>query len=81
MQLSTAASAEEKDVTGTIQMAAAPSKQPQIEEPPRRHGLFFEPQEDAWCGMHALNNYCLKGQLVDQDACRAAARLVVQRLS
>ena len=50
-------------------------------EPDEREGLFFDPQVGAWCGMHALNNYCLAGGLVDQAACRAAVRLVVQRLS
>ena len=50
-------------------------------EPAEREGLFFDPQVGAWCGMHALNNYCLAGALVDQDACRAASRLVAKRLS
>ena len=44
-------------------------------------GLFFDPQQGAWCGMHALNNYCLNGRLVQEDDCRNAARLVVQKLS
>ena len=31
--------------------------------------LYFERQECAWCGMHALNNY-LGGPYVNQDDCR-----------
>ena len=46
-----------------------------------REGLFFDPQEGAWCGMHALNNYCLKGRVVHQQDCRDAARLVAERLT
>ena len=46
-----------------------------------REGLFFDPQQGAWCGMHALNNYCLKGRLVQQQECRDAARLVACRLT
>ena len=34
---------------------------------------YFERQVDAWCGMHALNNY-LGGPYVTQDACKRAAR-------
>ena len=34
-----------------------------------RDGLFFDGQDGAWCGMHALNNYCLKGRLVQQEDC------------
>ena len=30
--------------------------------------------------MHALNNYCLKGPLIQQQDCRDAARQVSQRL-
>ena len=33
---------------------------------------YFEKQEGAWCGMHALNNL-LRGPMVDKDACRLAA--------
>ena len=46
-----------------------------------REGLFFDPQQGAWCGMHALNNYCLNGRLVQQQDCRDAARLVARRLT
>ena len=46
-----------------------------------RDGLFFDAQEGAWCGMHALNNYCLNGRLIHQQDCRDAARLVSQRLT
>ena len=41
--------------------------------------LYFERQEGAWCGMHALNNY-LGGPYVNQDDCRRAARRVVSML-
>ena len=40
---------------------------------------YFEEQREAWCGMHALNNFCLAGKLVDQNACRAAARCASRR--
>ena len=33
---------------------------------------YFEEQEGAWCGMHALNNY-MGGPYVTQDACMRAA--------
>ena len=46
-----------------------------------REGLFFEPQEGAWCGMHALNNYCLRGRLVEKEDCVRAANQVVGRLT
>ena len=46
-----------------------------------RDGLFFDAQEGAWCGMHALHNYCLNGRLIHQQDCRDAARLVSQRLT
>ena len=46
-----------------------------------REGLFFDPQQGAWCGMHALNNYCLNGPLVEQQDCRNAALLVARRLT
>ena len=41
---------------------------------------YFEEQEGAWCGMHALNNY-LGGPYVTQDACRRAARAAAMALS
>ena len=41
---------------------------------------FFEPQDGAWCGMHALNNY-MGGPYVQKDDCRRAARRVVAALS
>ena len=46
-----------------------------------RGGLFFDSQQGNWCGMHALNNYCLNGRLVQQQDCRDAARLVARRLT
>ena len=56
-------------------------KRPRIPEASLREGLFFDPQEGSWCGMHALNNYCLKGRLVQQEDCRLAACAVVRRLT
>jgi uncharacterized membrane protein len=63
--------------------AAAPKtkKRSKIPEVSLREGLFFDPQQGAWCGMHALNNYCLNGRLVQQQDCRDAARLVASRLT
>ena len=55
-------------------------KKKKITEPPIREGLFFDQQERAWCGMHALNNYMLE-PLVQQDDCKRAALQVVRRLS
>ena len=46
-----------------------------------REGLFFDPQQGAWCGMHALNNFLLNGRMVEQQDCRDAARLVCSHLS
>ena len=40
---------------------------------------YFEAEEGAWCGMHALNNY-YGGHYVAQQDCRSAARQVVARL-
>ena len=42
--------------------------------------VYFEAQEGAWCGMHALNNY-LQGPYVTKDACRTAADIVSANLS
>ena len=63
--------------------AAAPKtrKRSEIPDVPLREGLFFDPQQGAWCGMHALNNYCLNGRLVQQQDCRDAACLVAGRLT
>ena len=68
---------------GRAACAAAPSsrKRSKITEVSRLEGLFFDPQQGAWCGMHALNNYCLNGRLVQQQDCRDAARLVARRLT
>ena len=41
---------------------------------------YFERQVDAWCGMHALNNF-LGGPYVTWDACRRAASRVSAALS
>ena len=41
---------------------------------------YFEAQHDAWCGLHALNNY-LGGPYVTEDACERAAWQVVLALS
>ena len=60
--------------------AMAGAKRKKISDAPLREGLFFDPQDRAWCGMHALNNYML-APLVEQDDCRRAAHEVVQRLS
>ena len=49
---------------GTVQHHA-------LQEPP-----YFEHQEEAWCGMHALNNL-LGGPYVTKSDCRAAADIVV----
>ncbi len=43
-------------------------------------GDYFETQDDAWCGMHALNNY-MGGPYVTKDACRRAVISVRQALS
>ena len=40
---------------------------------------YFQRQSGAWCGMHALNNL-LGGPMVNQDACRVAARNVCDSL-
>ena len=68
---------------GSAARAAAPEtrKRSKIPEVSLREGLFFDPQQGAWCGMHALNNYCLNGRLVQQQDCRDAARLVAWRLT
>ena len=41
---------------------------------------YFEHQDGAWCGMHALNNY-IGGPYVTKDACRRAASRIVATLS
>ena len=41
---------------------------------------YFEWQDGAWCGMHAVNNY-VGGPYVDKQMCRNAARMVVANLS
>ena len=41
---------------------------------------YFEEQEGAWCGMHALNNY-LGGPYVNKNGCLDAVRQVCARLS
>ena len=41
---------------------------------------YFEEQQDAWCGMHALNNF-LGGPYVNKDQCRRAARHIVRSLA
>ena len=68
---------------GSAARAAAPEtrKRAKIPEVSLREGLFFDPQQGAWCGMHALNNYCLNGRLVQQQDCRDAACLVARRLT
>ncbi len=49
-------------------------------DPPTHVGQseYFEAQQGAWCGMHALNNF-LGGPFVDRAACRAAAQQLVRR--
>ena len=42
--------------------------------------VYFEVQQEAWCGMHALNNF-RGGPFVSKDDCIAAARQVVADLS
>ena len=44
------------------------------------HLVYFETQEGAWCGKHALNNL-KEGPYVTCEACGLAARQVVQHLS
>ena len=68
---------------GSAARAAVPEtrKRAKIPEVTLREGLFFDPQQGAWCGMHALNNYCLNGPLVQQQDCRNAAWLVARRLT
>ena len=68
---------------GSAASASAPKARMRLEIPEvsLREGLFFDPQQGAWCGMHALNNYCLNGPLVQQQDCRDAARLVARRLT
>ena len=41
---------------------------------------YFEPQQGAWCGMHALNNF-QGGPYVTRTDCRRAAVLAVKELS
>ena len=41
--------------------------------------LYFEAQEGAWCGMHALNNYA-GGPYITRQGCRAARDLVCKKL-
>ena len=41
---------------------------------------YFEPQQGAWCGMHALNNF-QGGPYVTRTDCRRAAVLAVRELS
>ena len=45
----------------------------------RPEELYFEAQEDAWCGMHAVNNYRL-GPCISKEQCRQAAHTVVRQL-
>ena len=47
---------------------------------PSSSSSYFEIQVDAWCGMHALNNF-LGGPYVTKDACERAAVQVARRLS
>jgi hypothetical protein len=42
-------------------------------------GVYFETQDGAWCGMHALNNL-YGGNYVTKDDCRNAVDLLVQRM-
>ena len=68
---------------GSAASAAAPKtrKRSKIPGASVREGLFFDPQQGAWCGMHALNNFLLNGRMVEQQDCRDAARLVCSQLS
>ena len=43
-------------------------------------GVYFEEQDDAWCGMHALNHF-LGGPYVTKPDCKAAARQIAEQLS
>ena len=43
----------------TKRASAKESKKVKISETVLREGLFFDRQQRAWCGMHALNNYML----------------------
>ena len=44
------------------------------------HLVYFETQEGAWCGKHALNNL-KEGPFVTCEACGLAVRQAVQHLS
>ena len=60
------------------------SKPAQLSPRPRSDSFstipYCEVQIDAWCGMHALNNY-LKGPFVTPEACRLACAQVVDAFS
>ena len=45
----------------------------------RPEELYFEAQVEAWCGMHALNNYRL-GPWITKQHCREAASMVARLL-
>ena len=44
--------------------AMARAKRKKISDAPLREGLFFDHQQGAWCGLHALSIRCLCGRLV-----------------
>ena len=68
---------------GKAESAPAPkaNKRSKTSDSTILEGLFFNPQQGARCGMHVLNNFLLKGRMVEQQDCRAAARLVRSQLS
>ena len=41
---------------------------------------YYERQQEAWCGMHVINNY-LQGPFANKDSCRDAVRRVCNELS
>ena len=49
-------------------------------DPGQYAGPYYEIQIDAWCGMHAINNF-LGGPYCTRDACRDACSRVVAALS
>ena len=41
---------------------------------------YYERQQEAWCGMHVINNY-LQGPFATKDSCRVAVNHLCQELS
>ena len=72
---------EAAEAEGPPRLKRARSSAKVTADPPLPTGPFdyFERQSGAWCGMHALNNL-VRGPMVNEDACRAAAKNVRESL-